>query len=106
MGGTLLADAWFGWSSWDAGGRGTLRLLAHHHRAGRHQRLDTFLYPWQKASGLNARVTEAHYPTAEQKSNCCKTQAELHMLLAITLANLRALIGADSSARAKLASTA
>lgn len=99
VGGTLLADAWFGWSSWDAGGRGTLRAsLIITVLAGISG--SYFFYTRGKSAWLERKVTEAHYLAAEQKLKLLQTQLEPHMLFN-TLANLRALIGADP-ARAQL----
>ncbi len=92
--GTLLADSWFGWSSWDSGAaRNQLRnsilitLLAG--IAGSY-----YFYSANKSSYLLRKMREARSHASEAQLKLLESQLEPHMLFN-TLANLRVLIGAD-----------
>jgi len=93
LGGTLFADRWFGFSSWNLEDRPQLRIsigvtvlsaLA----------LTYFFYSRGKSAWLQAKVTEVRSQATEAQLKLLETQLEPHMLFN-TLANLRALIGTD-----------
>lgn len=92
--GTLLADSWFGWSSWDSGpARAQLRnsilitLLAG--TAGSY-----YFYSINKSAYLERKMGEARRHASEAQLKLLESQLDPHMLFN-TLANLRVLIGAD-----------
>jgi signal transduction histidine kinase len=92
--GTLGADSWFGWSSWEPGfARTQLRsallitLLAG--IAGSY-----YFYSVNKSAYLVRKMAEARQHANEARLKLLETQLEPHMLFN-TLANLRALIGTD-----------
>ncbi|MFN3439205.1 MAG: sensor histidine kinase [Acidovorax sp.] len=93
LGGTLFADRWFGFSSWNLEDRPQLRIsigvtvlsaLA----------LTYFFYSRGKSAWLQAKVTEVRSQATEAQLKLLETQLEPHMLFN-TLANLRVLIGTD-----------
>jgi hypothetical protein len=92
--GTLVADSWVGWSSWDSGpARAQLRtsvlitLLAG--IAGSY-----YFYTVNKSAYLERKMGEARRHASEAQLKLLESQLEPHMLFN-TLANLRVLIGAD-----------
>ncbi|WHZ10716.1 MAG: Autolysin sensor kinase [Burkholderiaceae bacterium] len=92
--GTLAADRWFGWSSWDRGlleqrSSWLVSLLAG--GAGCY-----YFYSRSRQSQLHGEVQQAQRLAAEARLKLLQTQLEPHMLFN-TLANLRALIAADPS---------
>ena len=91
--GTLAADQYFGWSSWDAAGRGQLRLsilvTALAGVAGTY-----YFYSRNKSAYLQTRMAQARRHANEARLKLLETQLEPHMLFN-TLANLRVLIGLD-----------
>ena len=92
--GTLMADHWFGWSSWGAGHaraqlRNSLLITALAGIAGSY-----YFYSANKSAYLERTTTEARKHANEARLKLLETQLEPHMLFN-TLANLRALIGAD-----------
>ena len=92
--GTLMADHWFGWSSWGAGQaraqlRNSLLITALAGIAGSY-----YFYSANKSAYLERTTTEARKHANEARLKLLETQLEPHMLFN-TLANLRALIGAD-----------
>ena len=95
LGGTALADAWFGFSSWDASGRAQLRvsvvitLVAG--LAGTY-----FFYSRGKAAYLQAHMAQAQHDATETRLKLLEAQLEPHMMFN-TLANLRVLIATDPS---------
>ncbi|WP_298210582.1 histidine kinase [Acidovorax sp.] len=93
VGGTWLADSWFGFASWNMHERPELHIsvgitvlsgLA----------LTYFFYTRSKSAWLQARVNEVHSQATEARLKLLETQLEPHMLFN-TLANLRTLIGTD-----------
>ena len=91
--GTLIGDAWFGWSSWSGIGLQTLPAsLLITALAG--TAASYYFYTRTQSSYLTARMTEAHYQAAQARLKMLETQLEPHMLFN-TLANLRVLIDAD-----------
>ena len=92
--GTLMADHWFGWSSWSAGHAGTqwrnsLLITALAGIAGSY-----YFYSAGKRNYLERTTAEARQHANEARLKLIETQLEPHMLFN-TLANLRALIGSD-----------
>ena len=93
LGGTALADAWFGWSSWDGSGLAQLRvsvvitLLAG--LAGTY-----FFYTRGHSATLRAQVSEVRTQATEARLKLLEAQLEPHMMFN-TLANLRVLIATD-----------
>ncbi len=93
LGGTALADAWFGFSSWDASGRAQLRvsvvitLVAG--LAGTY-----FFYSRGHSATLRAQVNEVRAQATETRLKLLEAQLEPHMMFN-TLANLRVLIATD-----------
>ena len=92
--GTLAGDRWFGWSSWaSADGRklqpasAFITLLAG--IAGTY-----YFYSVNKGAWLERKIVEARQHAGEARLKLLEAQLEPHMLFN-TLANLRALIGAD-----------
>jgi signal transduction histidine kinase len=92
--GTLLANAWFGWSTWDPQhARDELRnsvlitLLAG--VAGSY-----YFYTANKSAYLQRKMGEARSHATEAQLKLLESQLEPHMLFN-TLANLRVLIGSD-----------
>jgi signal transduction histidine kinase len=92
--GTLLADRWFGWSTWDSSaGRNQLRnsvlitLVAG--IAGSY-----YFYSVNQSAYLLRKMREARGHANEAQLKLLESQLEPHMLFN-TLANLRVLIGAD-----------
>ncbi len=91
--GTLIGDAWFGWSSWSGIGLQTLPAsLLITVLAG--TAASYYFYTRTQSSYLTARMTEANYQAAQARLKLLETQLEPHMLFN-TLANLRVLIDAD-----------
>ena len=92
--GTLLADSWFGWSSWDSGrARIELRnsilvtLLAG-------VAVSYYFYSANRSDYLQRKMREARSRAGEAQLKLLQSQLEPHMLFN-TLANLRVLIGID-----------
>lgn len=94
--GTLLADKWFGWSSWDRNAAGQLRVsVLITAIAGV---VGTFyFYTKGKSAFMETKVAEAKSQATEARLKLLQTQIEPHMLFN-TLANLRALIPTNPSA--------
>ena len=95
LGGTALADTWFGWSSWDGSGLAQLRvsvvitLLAG--LAGTY-----FFYTRGHSATLRAQVSEVRAQATQARLKLLEAQLEPHMMFN-TLANLRVLIATDPS---------
>lgn len=93
LGGTALADAWFGFSSWDTGGRAQLRisvvitLVAG--LVGTY-----FFYSRGHRATLRAQMSEVRAQATETRLKLLEAQLEPHMMFN-TLANLRVLIATD-----------
>lgn len=91
--GTLAADQWFGWSSWDMQARaklmGSLLVTAI---AG--VTATFYFFTLSKSSYLEAQVSTVSRQASEAKLKLLEAQLEPHMLFN-TLANLRVLIGTD-----------
>ena len=93
LGGTALADTWFGWSSWDGSGLAQLRvsvvitLLAG--LAGTY-----FFYTRGHSATLRAQVSEVRAQATQARLKLLEAQLEPHMMFN-TLANLRVLIATD-----------
>ncbi len=93
--GTLAADSWFGWSSWDADASARSQLpvsilvtvVAGIVATG-------YFYGRTRAAWLETKMSEARHQAAESRLKLLEAQIEPHMLFN-TLANLRALIPAD-----------
>ena len=94
--GTLLGDAWFGWSSWRERGLPQLRISvlisAMAGITGTY-----YFYTRNKSAYLETKMSEARHQAAEARLKLLETQIEPHMLFN-TLANLRALISTDPAA--------
>ena len=92
--GTLVADRWFGWSSWDQQARSQLPISilisALAGVAGTY-----YFYTRTKGHYLETKMSEARRHASEAKLKLLETQLEPHMLFN-TLANLRVLIGTDA----------
>ena len=92
--GTLIADGWFGWSSWDAHGRAQLPLsILITVLAG--IAVTYYFYTRSRATFFQNRMKEASRQAGEARLKLLEAQLEPHMLFN-TLANLRALIGIDA----------
>ena len=89
--GTLLADAWFGWSSWDGHGN-VKRSVAITVVAG--FGITYFFHSRGRAAHLEAAAREAARTATESRLKLLETQLEPHMLFN-TLANLQALVETD-----------
>ena len=93
--GTLSGDWWFGWSSWSEGGRSQLpasiMVTALAGIAGTY-----YFYSRTKNIYLETKMSEARRHASEAKLKLLETQLEPHMLFN-SLANLRVLIGTDST---------
>ena len=91
--GTVAADQWFGWSSWDAGVRSQLPasivITALAGVVGCY-----YFYSRSKALYLQRKMSEARGHASEARLRLLETQLEPHMMFN-TLANLRVLIGTD-----------
>ena len=93
LGGTALADGWWGFSSWSALGGTQLRVsIGITLLAG--IAINYYFYASGKSALLQAKVTEVRGQATEAQLKLLQTQLEPHMLFN-TLANLRALIGSD-----------
>jgi hypothetical protein len=92
--GTLAGDWWFGWSSWDVGGRAQLPvsilITALAGLTGSY-----YFYSRTRHGYLETRMSEARRQASEAKLKLLETQLEPHMLFN-SLANLRVLISADA----------
>ncbi len=91
--GSLVADSWFGWSSWNGQGKvqmSTSLLITA--LAG--ISATYYFYTHSKGNYLEAQVSEVRRQASEAKLKLLETQLEPHMLFN-TLANLRVLIGTD-----------
>ena len=94
--GTLLGDAWFGWSSWRQHGLPQLRIsVLISTLAGTTGTY--YFYTRNKSAYLETKMSEARHQAAEARLKLLETQLEPHMLFN-TLANLRALIATDPAA--------
>lgn len=92
--GTVVADAWFGWSSWSGVGLQTLpSSLLITVLAG--TAASYYFYTRTQSHYLSARVSEANYQAAQARLKLLESQLEPHMLFN-TLANLRVLIDSDT----------
>ena len=93
--GTLAGDWWFGWSSWSPGGRSQLPVsimaTALAGISGTY-----YFYTRTKHTYLETKMSEARRHASEAKLKLLETQLEPHMLFN-SLANLRVLIGTDST---------
>ena len=93
IGGTSLADWWWGFSSWGATDRTQLRVsIGITLLAG--VAINYFFYANSKSALLQAKVNEVRGQATEAQLKLLQTQLEPHMLFN-TLANLRALSGSD-----------
>jgi hypothetical protein len=92
--GTLAADSWFGWSSWNAGPARTQLRLSMLVTALAGLVISYYFYSVNKSAYLIRKMTEARQQASEARLKLLETQLEPHMLFN-TLANLRALIGTD-----------
>ena len=91
--GTALADAWFGWSSWDGNAASQLRVsLLIAALAG--ISCTYYFYNRGKQTYLQSQMALASQQAAESRLKLLESQIEPHMLFN-TLANLRALISTD-----------
>ena len=92
--GTLGGDWWFGWSSWDLGGRSQLpvsiMVTALAGVAGTY-----YFYSRSKNIYLETKMSEARRHASEAKLKLLQAQLEPHMLFN-SLANLRVLISTDA----------
>ena len=93
LGGTALADAWFGFSSWGASGRAQLRVsIAITLVAGL---IGTYyFYTKGRSARLRAQVNAVRAQATETRLKLLESQLEPHMMFN-TLANLRVLIATD-----------
>ena len=91
--GTLAGDWWFGWSSWNMGGRSQLMasILVTALAGGS---ATYYFYNRTRSSYLQTKMSEARRHATEAKLKLLETQLEPHMLFN-SLANLRVLIGTD-----------
>jgi sensor histidine kinase YesM len=91
--GTLCADQWFGWSSWNSGSvqqlSASIIVTVLAGVAGSY-----FFYTKTQQGYLERRIAEARRQAMESRLKLLETQLEPHMLFN-TLANLRALIATD-----------
>jgi two-component sensor histidine kinase len=92
--GTLAADNWFGWSSWDAGPSNTQLRSSILITALAGIAITYYFYSVNKSAYLIRKMDEARQHASEARLKLLETQLEPHMLFN-TLANLRALIGTD-----------
>ena len=93
LGGTALADGWWGLSSWSVMGGTQLRVsIGITLLAG--IVINYYFYASGKSALLQAKVTEVRRQATEAQLKLLQTQLEPHMLFN-TLANLRVLIGSD-----------
>ena len=93
LGGTALADAWFGFSSWGASGRAQLRVsVVITLVAG--LAVTYLFYSRGKAAYLQAHMAQAQRDATETRLKLLEAQLEPHMMFN-TLANLRVLIATD-----------
>jgi len=91
--GTLLSDAWFGWSSWHTVAANELRAsLIITVVAG--VVISSYFYLQGKSQTLQRRMKVAESQATEAQLRLLLTQLEPHMLFN-TLANLRVLVGID-----------
>jgi hypothetical protein len=91
--GTLVADHWFGWSSWGQMGRVTLPVSVGI-TAISGTLICYYFYAKSKTAFLETAMAEARQQASEARLKLLESQLEPHMLFN-TLANLRALIGSD-----------
>ncbi len=90
LAGTLAADAWFGWSSWEGAQlRSSVLITLMAGIAGSY-----YFYTVNKSAYLERKMGEARRHASEAQLKLLESQLEPHMLFN-TLANLRVLIGAD-----------
>jgi hypothetical protein len=95
-GGTLMADRYFGWSSWQALDSRELRAsLLTTVVAG--VVVSSYFYLQGKSHAFQQRMQVAEDQATEARLRLLLTQLEPHMLFN-TLANLRVLVGIDRSA--------
>ena len=98
--GTLLADKWFGWSSWDGNAASQLRvsllITAVAGMVGTY-----FFYTKGRSAYMETKVAEAKSQATEARLKLLQTQIEPHMLFN-TLANLRALIPSNPGAAVQM----
>ena len=98
--GTLLADKWFGWSSWDGHAAAQLRvsvlITAMAGLVGTY-----FFYNKGRRAYVETKMVEAKSQATEARLKLLQTQIEPHMLFN-TLANLRALIPTDPDAALRM----
>jgi anti-sigma regulatory factor (Ser/Thr protein kinase) len=87
--GTSVADAWFGWSSWNEANTGNLLISIV---AG--VVISGYFYLQGKSSVLSSKVEQVQAQATESQLKLLQTQLEPHMLFN-TLANLRVLVGID-----------
>jgi signal transduction histidine kinase len=92
--GTLGADSWFGWSTWESGYaraqlRNSILITVLAGIAGSY-----YFYNSGKRAYLERKMAEERLHANEARLKLLETQLEPHMLFN-TLANLRALIGSD-----------
>ena len=92
--GTVIGDGWFGWSSWgSADGRklqpASALITVFAGIVGTY-----YFYSVNKGAWLERKIVEARQHAGEARLKLLEAQLEPHMLFN-TLANLRALIGAD-----------
>jgi signal transduction histidine kinase len=93
VGGTTLADAVFGWSSWHGGPRSQLAAsIIISAVAG--TVITYYFYSRLRGQHLERRLSEVHQQATEARLKLLEAQLDPHMLFN-TLANLRALIAAD-----------
>ena len=92
--GTLAADSWFNWSSWDAGPSSTQLRSSILITALAGIAITYYFYSVNKSAYLVRKMHEARQHASEARLKLLETQLEPHMLFN-TLANLRALIGTD-----------
>ena len=92
--GTVAADAWFGWSTWDRDQsrnhlRNSVLITLMAGIAGSY-----YFYTVNKSAYLERKMGEARRHASEAQLKLLESQLEPHMLFN-TLANLRVLIGSD-----------
>jgi two-component sensor histidine kinase len=90
--GTVLGDAWFGWSSWHHGSTHLASSLIVTVLAG--SGATYYFYAKNKGIYLERHIGQARGQAAEARLKLLETQLEPHMLFN-TLANLRVLIHSD-----------
>ncbi|HPW28316.1 MAG TPA: histidine kinase [Rhodoferax sp.] len=93
--GVTLADSWFGWSSWAGASRRQLFLSALV-SAVIGTVVTYYFYSRGRSAHLEQKVNEATRLATEARLKLLEAQLEPHMLFN-TLANLRMLIGLDST---------